>query len=90
MSSLPQACRPESPPVRDMNKAGVDRIEGSILATVNPDGTFGNVRVGNITPASLRNAVQRTFNTVLTDPACRAKGDSEKFEVEIPFLMKLD
>ena len=73
-----------------MNKAGVDKIEGSILATVNGDGTFSNIRAGNINPASLRNAVQRTFSAVLSDPACRAKGDGEKFEVEIPFLMKLD
>ena len=73
-----------------MNKAGVDRIEGTILATVNADGTFGNVRAGNITPGNLRGAVQRTFAAALTDPACKTKGDGEKYEVEIPFLMKLD
>ena len=90
MASLPQPCRPDSPPARDMNKAGVDRIEGTIMATVNADGTFGNVRAGSINPGSLRTAVQRTFAAALTDPSCRTKGDGEKYEVEIPFLMKLD
>ncbi|TAG03606.1 MAG: hypothetical protein EAZ30_08725 [Betaproteobacteria bacterium] len=73
-----------------MNKAGVDRIEGTVLVTVNGDGTFTNVRVGSVNPGSMRNAVQRTFSTVLTDGGCRTKGDGEKFEVEIPFVMKLD
>ena len=73
-----------------MNKAGVDRIEGTILATVNADGTIGNVRAGTVTPGSLRNAVQRTFAQALTDPSCKTKADGEKYEVEIPFLMKLD
>jgi hypothetical protein len=73
-----------------MNKAGVERIDGSVLAVVNPDGTFSNVRVGNITPGSMRNPVLRTFTSVLTDPACRTKGDGERFEVEIPFTMKLE
>lgn len=90
MGSLPQPCRPDSPPVRDMNKAGVDRVEGTILATVNPDGTIGNVRAGTVNPGSLRNAVQRTFNTALTDPACKTKADGDKYDVEIPFVMKLD
>ncbi len=90
MGSLPQPCRPDSPPVRDMNKAGVDRVEGTILATVNADGTIGNVRVGTVTPGNLRSAVQRTFASALTDAACRTKADGEKYEVEIPFLMKLD
>ena len=73
-----------------MNKAGVDRIEGTILATVNADGSISNVRAGNITPGSLRSAVQRTFSAALTDPSCKTKADGEKYEVEIPFLMKLD
>ena len=73
-----------------MNKAGVDRVEGTILATVNPDGTIGNVRAGTVNPGSLRNAVQRTFNAALTDPACKTKADGDKYDVEIPFVMKLD
>ena len=73
-----------------MNKAGVDRIEGTILATVNADGTFSNVRAGTINPGNMRNAVQRTFASALTDPSCRTKADGEKYDVEIPFLMKLD
>jgi hypothetical protein len=73
-----------------MNKAGVERIEGSIIATVNADGTFGNVRVGSINPGNMRNPVQRTFNAVLTDPACKTKAEGEKYDVEIPFLMKLE
>lgn len=73
-----------------MNKAGVDRVEGTILATINADGTIGNVRAGSVTPGSLRNAVQRTFAAALTDASCRTKAEGEKYEVEIPFLMKLD
>ena len=73
-----------------MNKAGVDRIEGTILATVNADGTFSNVRAGNITPGSLRSAAQRVFAAALTDPACKTKADGDKYDVEIPFLMKLE
>jgi hypothetical protein len=76
--------------VRDMNKAGVDRVEGTILATVNADGSIGNIRVGSVTPGNLRSAVQRTFAGALTDPGCKTKAEGEKFEVEIPFLMKLD
>ena len=73
-----------------MNKAGVDRVEGTILATINADGSISNVRAGSVTPGSLRNAVQRTFATALTDPSCKTKAEGEKYEVEIPFLMKLD
>jgi hypothetical protein len=57
---------------------------------VNADGTFGNVRVGSINPGNMRNPVQRTFNAVLTDPACKTKAEGEKYDVEIPFLMKLE
>ena len=57
---------------------------------MNADGTFSNVRAGNISPGNMRNAVQRTFANALTDPSCRTKGDGEKYDVEIPFLMKLD
>jgi hypothetical protein len=73
-----------------MNKAGVERVEGTVLATINADGTISNVRAGSVSPASLRNAVQRTFAAALTDSACRTKAEGEKYEVEIPFLMKLD
>ena len=73
-----------------MNKAGVDRVEGTILATINADGSISNVRAGSVSPGSLRNAVQRTFAAALTDPACKTKAEGEKYEVEIPFLMKLD
>ncbi|MCZ2134872.1 MAG: energy transducer TonB [Burkholderiales bacterium] len=73
-----------------MNKAGVDRIDGTILVTVNPDGTFTNVRVREVSPANMRNAVQRTFNTPLTDSACRTERSDVSHEVEIPFTMKLD
>lgn len=73
-----------------MNKAGVDRVEGTILVTVNPDGTFSNVRVKEVTPGNLRNAVQRTFNGPLTDGACRTEKTGSSHEVEIPFTMKLD
>jgi hypothetical protein len=89
-ASLPQPCRPDSPPVREMNKAGIDRIEGTILATINGDGSISNVRAGSVNPGSMRTAVQRTFSTALTDPACRTKAEGEKYEVEIPFTMKLD
>jgi len=90
MSALPNPCRPDSPPARDMNKAGIDRIDGTILATVNPDGSFSNVRVREVTPGNMRNAVQRTFNGPLTDPACRTEKSDSSHEVEIPFTMKLD
>ena len=73
-----------------MNKAGVDRVEGTILATINGDGSISNVRAGSVNPGSLRNAVQRTFAAALTDPSCKTRAEGEKYEVEIPFLMKLD
>lgn len=73
-----------------MNKAGVDRVEGSILATVNPDGSLSNVRVKEITPGSLRSPIQRTFNNSLTSGSCKIQSNGDRFEVEIPFLMKLD
>lgn len=76
--------------MRDMNKAGVDRVEGTILATVNPDGSISNVRAGSVNPGSLRNAVQRTFSAALTDSACRTKADGDRYDIEIPFVMKLD
>ena len=57
---------------------------------INADGTISNVRAGSVTPGSLRNAVQRTFATALTDPSCKTKAEGEKYEVEIPFLMRLD
>lgn len=73
-----------------MNKAGVDRVEGSILATVNPDGSISNVRVKDVTPGSLRSPIQRTFANALTAGTCKIQSNGDKFEVEIPFLMKLD
>jgi hypothetical protein len=73
-----------------MNKAGVERVEGTIQVTLNADGSFSNVRVLNVSPNSVRNGVQRIFNAALTDASCRAKGEGEKSELEIPFVMKLE
>jgi hypothetical protein len=73
-----------------MNKAGIDRIEGTVLVTLNPDGTFSNVRVKDVTPGNMRSAVQRTFAGPLTSDACRTDKSDLAQEIEIPFVMRLD
>jgi hypothetical protein len=73
-----------------MNKAGIERVEGSILATVNPDGSVSNVRVKDVNPGSLRNPIQRTFQAALTAGSCKIQSNGDRFEVEIPFTMKLE
>ena len=73
-----------------MNKAGVDRIEGVLIATVNPDGSLSNVRVKEITPGSMRNVSVRTFNNSFSDGKCRTEKHDSAYDVEIPFLFRLD
>ncbi|MCS6996931.1 MAG: energy transducer TonB [Casimicrobiaceae bacterium] len=73
-----------------MNRAGVDRIEGTVLVTLNPDGTFTNVRVKEVSPPGMRNVVQRTFAGPLTSSACRTEKSDVASEVEIPFVMRLE
>lgn len=73
-----------------MNKAGVELVEGSVLATVNPDSSVSNIRVKDVTPGNMRNPVQRAFQSSLTSGSCRIQSSGDRFEVEIPFRIKLE
>jgi periplasmic protein TonB len=89
ISRLPGGCSPEIPQ-REMNKAGIERVEGSVLATVNPDSSVSNIRVKDASPGSMRNPVQRAFQASLTSGGCKIQSNGDKFEVEIPYTFKLE
>lgn len=73
-----------------MTKAGVDRIDGTVLVTLNPNGTFTNVRLKSVNPGNMRNPALRTFANALTSSACKAEGSSEAYDVEFEFGFKLE
>jgi hypothetical protein len=73
-----------------MTKAGVERVEGTMLVTVKADGTFTNVRVKSLNPSNLRNAVSRTFNGTFSDSGCKTAASPNDSDIEFDFSFKLE
>ena len=89
-SAFMRSCAPESPPVREMSRAKVNRVEGVIEAIVQPSGLISDVSVAQLVPEGLKPDILPIFRQSLMTTPCRFPQMQTALRLEIPFRMIVD
>ena len=89
-STFMRSCAPDAPPVREMSREKVNRIDGVIEAVVQPSGLIGEVQVVQLVPEGIRPEILAMFKQSLTTAPCRFPPMQTALRIEIPFRMILN
>jgi hypothetical protein len=89
IKSLPESCRPPSPPIAAMRRANVDSVGGTIDAYVDGNGKVRGVRAINLTSDELRYDIVAVFSQALRTTECKFIEGFTEASLQIPFTLKL-
>jgi Sel1 repeat len=89
VKSLPESCRPPSPPIEAMRRAKVDSVAGTIDAYVDGKGNVRGVSASNLTNDELRYDVVAVFSQALRAAECKFAEGFTEASIQIPFKLEL-
>lgn len=88
-NKLPSECKPSAPPTREMNKARIDLVSGSIEVYLDERSHPRGVTVTDLNSEDFRYIVVALFSKSLRAEQCRFADDLMQQQIRIPFRFVL-